>query len=99
MVGKMRKSGEDAKVAGLEKGKRKVLPLPSVVPIYIFFMVVLSQFSGPDHLGTWNRLSHPEFQILGHACRENNGRLATFYLLGFFNPFFLFVLLVIGHLH
>ena len=48
-------------------------------------MFALSQFSGPDYLGTWNRLSHPEFQILDHACRENNGQLAAFYLLGFFN--------------
>ena len=34
MVGKKRKSGEDANVAGLEEGKRKVLPLPSFVPVF-----------------------------------------------------------------
>ena len=36
MVGKTQKSGEDAKVAGLEKGKRKALPLPSFLPIFFF---------------------------------------------------------------
>ena len=54
---------------------------------FFFFMFALFQFSGPNYLGTWNRLSHAEFQILGHACKENNGQLATFYLLGFFNHF------------
>ena len=54
---------------------------------FIFFMFALFQFSGPNYLETWNRLSHSEFQILGHACKENNGQLATFYLLGFFNLF------------
>ena len=45
-------SGEDAKVKGTQKvggtGKRKG-----------FFMFALSQFSGPDYLGAWNRLTMP----------------------------------------
>ena len=59
---------------------------------FFFFMFALSQFSGPDYLGACNWLSHPEFQILGHACKENNAQLATFYLLGFFNPFKVIIL-------
>ena len=71
---------------GWKKGKGRSFLSP-VSSQFFFFMFALSQFSGPDHLGTWNRLSHLEFHILSHACRENNGQVATFYLLGFFNPF------------
>ena len=61
-------SGEDAKVKGMRKvggaGKRKkegisALPLFSFHPcfFFLFFMFALSQFSGPDSLGAWNRLA------------------------------------------
>ena len=67
---------------GWKKGKGRPCLSPVSSPL----------FYGSDHLGTWNRLSHPEFHILSHACRENNGQLATFYLLGFFNPFKVLIL-------
>ena len=44
MVGKTRKSVEDAKVAGVEKGKRNALPLSSFVPIFVFFFFLCSHF-------------------------------------------------------
>ena len=47
-------SGEDAK----EKGMRKVGGREKLSPVSSRFISVfaLSQFSGPDYLGTWNRL-------------------------------------------
>ena len=50
-------SGEDAKVkgtrkvGGAKKGKRR-----GPVSFRFNFVFALSQFSGPDYLGAWNRL-------------------------------------------
>ena len=56
-------SGEDAKEKGTRKvggeGKRKKEGSPpplSPVSSRFIFLFALSQFSGPDYLGAWNRL-------------------------------------------
>ena len=56
-------SGEDAKEKGTRKvggaGKRKKEGSPpplSPVSSRSIFLFALSQFSGPDYLGAWNRL-------------------------------------------
>jgi len=46
-------SGEDAK----EKGTRKVGGAGKRKKEAFIFVFALSQFSGPDYLGAWNRLS------------------------------------------
>ena len=53
-------SGEDAKEKGTRKvggaGERKSRPRSPQFPPVFFFVFALSQFSGPDYLGAWNRL-------------------------------------------
>ena len=87
-VGKMRKwQGKKA-----EKGEKEGPASPQFPPMFFFCFVFFVFFFHVRTLsiqrtqispGTWNRLSHPQFQILGHACKETNGQLATFYLLGY----------------
>ena len=61
-------SGEDAKVKGKRKvgGAKKGKPLLSPVSSRFTFVFTLSQFSGPNYLGTWNRLGlcRPVLQIM-----------------------------------
>ena len=33
--------------------------------VVVFFMVALSQFTGPDYLAAWNRLVHKMFVAIG----------------------------------
>ena len=48
-------SGEDAKEKGTRKGSEGG-PLLSHLSSRFIFVFILSQFSGPDYLGAWNRL-------------------------------------------
>ena len=54
-------SGGDAK----EKGTRKV---GGAVSSRFIFVFALSQFSGPDYLGAWNRLSHFQRGVRNLVC-------------------------------
>ena len=69
---KTRKSGEDAKVKGEGKvgaaGKGKKYPWFFCFVLYfvLFFMFALSQFSGPDCLGTWNNLKKQDRVLTGN---------------------------------
>ena len=58
MVGKTRKKKAREKLAGREKGREREPPPPPLSPVSFLFIFVfaLSQFSGPDYLGAWNRL-------------------------------------------
>ena len=58
MVGKTRKKKAREKLAGREKGReREPSTAPALPSSFLFiFVFALSQFSGPDYLGVWNRL-------------------------------------------
>ena len=58
MVGKTRKKKAREKLAGREKGREREPPPSPLSPVSFLFIFVfaLSQFSGPDYLGAWNRL-------------------------------------------
>ena len=65
-------SWEDAKVKGTRKvggvGKRKKPPLLSPVSSRFIFVFALSQFSGLDYLGAWNRLLLAIMPCLFASC-------------------------------
>ena len=67
-------SGEDAKVKRHAKswwGGKKLSPVSS----RFIFVFALSQFSGPDYLGTWNRLQsswHATFQGAQPKSKHSN---------------------------
>ena len=54
--------GEDAK----EKGTPKLAGGLSPVSSRFIFVFALSQFSGPDYLGAWNRLHESEIKVHGN---------------------------------
>ena len=60
-MGRTRKKKAREKLAGREKEKKRKPPPPPPPPISpvfsrFIFVFALSQFSGPDYLGAWNRL-------------------------------------------
>ena len=57
-MGKTRKKKAREKLAGREKGREREPPPPPFSPVSsrFIFVFALSQFSGPDYLGAWNRL-------------------------------------------
>ena len=65
-------SWEDAKVKSTRKvggvGKRKKPPLLSPVSSRVIFVFALSQFSGLDYLGAWNRLLLAIIPCLFASC-------------------------------
>ena len=63
-------SGEDAKVKGTRKvgGAKKLSP----VSFRIIFVFALSQFSGPDYLGTRNRLTYNILQAESQLRTANS---------------------------
>ena len=65
-------SGEDAKEKGTRKGSEGG-PLPSHLSSRFIFVFILSQFSGPDYLGAWNRLLI--YQCCGYNWYSMRGRI------------------------
>ena len=48
--------------------------------VYVFvFMFALSQFSGPDYLGAWNRLVHKMFVAIGITLCFISGKKCIYY--------------------
>ena len=73
-------SGEDAKVKGTRTvgGAKKFSP----VSFRIIFVFALFQFSGPDYLGTWNRLTYNILQAESQLRTANSKhQVYTIYML------------------
>ena len=47
--------------------------------MFLFFMFALSQFSGPDYLGAWNRLMHKTFVAIGINLCFISGKKCIYY--------------------
>ena len=72
-MGKTRKKKTRENFAGREKEKEGSLPPLSPVSSRFIFVFALSQFSGPDYLGAWNRLGGERWKLFfSPACRARS---------------------------
>ena len=80
-MGKTQKKKAREKLAGREKGKRGGKKETEVSSRFIF-VFALSQFSGTDYLGAWNRLSGKPIENIFGTTFQAIERLEHYTFLG-----------------